>query len=86
MPYITDHTVAVEIDLHGNGTIEVDATFSVYSPSHDGDYHSLTLETIQLGEYKMPREQVIMWVGKAEVLRLEDIEEVVYTPYEEARE
>ena len=64
-----DRDITTEIDLEGATAL---ATFSTYlNDCHPEDLPTLTLETVQLGDLHLNREQVIAWVGKTEVARLE---------------
>lgn len=71
MPYDRDYTTEVEID-DGTGCISPSVTFSTWL-NHPDDLPCLTLETLRLGGLHLNREQVVAWLGKAEVSRIEDV-------------
>lgn len=69
MPWSDDYSTEIELD-DGTGCISPVAGFSTYI-THYGDLPLLTLEAVRLGKLKLSRAQVIDWVGKAEVERIE---------------
>ena len=69
MPYGPDITCEIDLD-DGTGCISPRATFSTYA-NHYGHIPDLTLETVRLGKLQLSREQLIAWVGDAEVKRIE---------------
>ncbi len=69
MSFGPDFTAKIELD-EGHGCVEAPAIFSTWF-SHDGDPPTLTLETVRLGALQLSREQVVAWLGDAEVERIE---------------
>jgi hypothetical protein len=63
------HDITTECELDG---YEAPVIFSVYeNDAHPDDLPSLTLETVQLGQLWLTRDQVIAWVGNEAVARIE---------------
>ena len=80
--YLTDFTTRILLQTPNDADPTVDAVFSVYAATHDGDSPDLKLETIRLGSLHMPRADVLAWCGAAEVERLETAAAKEWKPYE----